>query len=195
MHSLTGTDGLTIIKLGGSLSRTDSLINCLNAVDKNFRGRAAVIVPGGGAFADQVRLAQQHWQFDDHTAHHMALLAMQQMALMFKGLKPDFVIADTVAAIQAQLDRKQVVIWSPDISELDNAGIEASWDITSDSLAAWLAKTLSATELILIKSAVIDTNLSLNQLAEQQIVDEAFCDFVAQAAFKTRIVNAQSWTE
>jgi aspartokinase-like uncharacterized kinase len=195
MHSLTGTDGLTIIKLGGSLSRTDSLINCLNAVDKNFRGRAAVIVPGGGAFADQVRLAQQHWQFDDHTAHHMALLAMQQMALMFKGLKPDFVIADTVAAIQAQLDRKQVVIWSPDISELDNAGIEASWDITSDSLAAWLAKTLSATELILIKSAVIDTNLSLNQLAEQQIVDEAFCDFVAQAAFKTRIVNAQSWAE
>jgi aspartokinase-like uncharacterized kinase len=195
MHNLTGTDGLTIIKLGGSLSRTDSLINCLNTVEKNYRGRAAVIVPGGGAFADQVRLAQQHWQFDDHTAHHMALLAMQQMALMFKGLKPDFVITHTVGAIQAQLDRKQVVIWSPDISELDNAGIKASWDITSDSLAAWLAKTLSANELILIKSAVIDTNLSLNQLAEQQIVDEAFCDFVAQAAFKTRIVNAQSWAK
>jgi aspartokinase-like uncharacterized kinase len=186
---------MIIIKLGGSLARTDSLINCLNAVEKNYRGRAAVIVPGGGAFADQVRLAQQHWQFDDHTAHHMALLAMQQMALMYRGLKPDFVIAHTVGAIQAQLDRKQVVIWSPDISELDNAGIKASWDITSDSLAAWLAKTLSATELILIKSAVIDTNLSLNQLAEQQIVDEAFCDFVAQAAFKTRIVNAQSWAE
>jgi aspartokinase-like uncharacterized kinase len=186
---------MIIIKLGGSLSRTDSLINCLNAVEKNYRGRAAVIVPGGGAFADQVRLAQQHWQFDDHTAHHMALLAMQQMALMFKGLKPDFAIADTVAVILEQLNQQKTVIWSPDISELDNAGIEASWDITSDSLAAWLAKTLSATELILIKSAVIDDSLSLNQLAEQQIVDEAFCDFVAQAAFKTRIVNAQSWTE
>ncbi|HEY8219198.1 MAG TPA: uridylate kinase, partial [Methylobacter sp.] len=92
MRNLTGTDDLTVIKLGGSLSRTDALVNCLDAVEQNYQGRAVVIVPGGGAFADQVRLAQQHWQFDDNTAHHMALLAMQQMALMFKGLKPGFVI-------------------------------------------------------------------------------------------------------
>lgn len=184
---------MVVIKLGGSLSRSDALVGCLNAAEKNYQGRAVVIVPGGGGFADQVRSAQQHWQFDDITAHRMALLAMQQMALLFKGLKPDFVIADTVATIQQQLNRKKTVIWSPDIIELDNAGIPASWDITSDSLAAWLANTLSATELILIKSAVIDASLSLVQLAEQQIVDQTFCDFVAQADFKAHIVNAQSW--
>jgi len=193
MRHLTATDGIIIIKLGGSLSRSDTLVNCLNAVEKNYQGRAVVIVPGGGAFADQVRLAQQHWQFDNTTAHHMALLAMQQMALMFKGLKPDFAIADTVAAIHNQLNRKKTVIWSPDIIELDNAGIEASWDITSDSLAAWLAKTLSATELILIKSAAIDADLSMHQLAEQNIVDKAFCNFVAQAIFKIHIINAQNY--
>ncbi|MGZ4956520.1 MAG: amino acid kinase family protein [Methylobacter sp.] len=193
MSNLIATEGIIIIKLGGSLSRSDILVNCLNAVEKNYQGRAVVIVPGGGAFADQVRLAQQHWQFDDTTAHHMALLAMQQMALMFNGLKPDFAIADTVAAIHYQLNRKKTVIWSPDIIELDNAGIEASWDITSDSLAAWLAKTLLATELILIKSAAIDSSLSLHQLAEQHIVDKAFCDFVAEASFKVQIINAQNY--
>jgi aspartokinase-like uncharacterized kinase len=192
MSNSIATEGIIIIKLGGSLSRSDTLVNCLNAVEKNYQGRAVVIVPGGGAFADQVRLAQQQWQFDDTTAHHMALLAMQQMALMFKGLKPDFAIADTVVAIHDQLNRKKTVIWSPDIIELDNAGIEASWDITSDSLAAWLAKTLSATELILIKSAAIDVDLSLHQLAEQHIVDKAFCAFVAQASFKIHIVNARN---
>jgi len=113
--------------------------------------------------------------------------------LMFKGLKPDFAIADTVAAIHDQLNRKKTVIWSPDIIELDNAGLEASWDITSDSLAAWLAKKLPATELILIKSAAIDSSLSLHQLTEQHIVDTAFCDFVAKAGFKTQVINAQSW--
>lgn len=184
---------MIVIKLGGSLSRTDALVDCLSAAEKNYQGRAVVIVPGGGAFADQVRLAQQHWRFDDTTAHHMALLAMQQMALLFKGLKPDFVIAANVEAIQNQLGRKRTVIWSPDIIELDNAGIPASWDITSDSLAAWLTKTLSATELVLIKSAAIDSGLSLQQLAAQNIVDKAFCDFVAQTAFKIRIVDAQSW--
>jgi aspartokinase-like uncharacterized kinase len=193
MRNLTATDDMIIIKLGGSLSRSGTLIDCLNAVEKNYQDRAVVIVPGGGGFANQVRLAQQHWQFDDTTAHQMALLAMQQMALLFKGLKPDFVIADTVVSIQDQLSRKKIVIWSPDISELDSAGIEASWDITSDSLAAWLANALSATELVLIKSAAIDASLSLLQLAEQHIVDKAFCDFVAQIDFKIRIVNAQSW--
>ncbi|TAK61053.1 uridylate kinase [Methylobacter sp.] len=184
---------MIIIKLGGSLSYSDALVNSLNAVEKNYQRRAVVIVPGGGAFADQVRLAQQHWQFDDTTAHHMALLSMQQMALMFKGLKPDFAIARTVSAIQDRLNRQKTVIWSPDIVELDNAGIAASWDITSDSLAAWLANTISATELILVKSAAIDTNFSLQQLAEQNIVDKAFCALVAQSAFKIQIVNAQSW--
>jgi len=193
MGDLTAKGDRIVIKLGGSLSRSDMLINCLNAVERNYRGRATVIVPGGGAFADQVRLAQQHWQFDDNTAHNMALLSMQQMALMLKGLKPDFAIAHTVAAIQELLDRKQVVIWSPDIIELDNAGIAASWDITSDSLAAWLAKTLSATELVLIKSAVIDAGLSLDQLAERDIVDKAFCSFAVQAGFKVRVMNAQHW--
>ena len=186
---------MIVIKLGGSLSRSDSLINCLNAVEKNYQGRDVVIVPGGGAFADQVRLAQQHWQFDDSTAHHMAILAMQQMALMFKGLKPDFTIVHTVEAVQESLNRQKTVIWSPDIIELDNAGIRASWDITSDSLAAWLAKTVSATELILIKSAAIDANLSLHQLAERHVVDKAFCGFVAEATFKTYIMNAQSYAK
>lgn len=186
---------MIVIKLGGSLSRSDNLLNCLNAVEKNYQGREVVIVPGGGAFADQVRLAQQHWQFDDTTAHRMALLAMQQTALMVKALKADFVIAGTVSAIQEQLAQQKVVIWSPDIVELDQAGIPASWDITSDSLAAWLAHTLSATELILIKSVVIDGNLSLSQLARQGIIDQAFCGSVVAAAFKMHVINAQHFVQ
>jgi aspartokinase-like uncharacterized kinase len=71
---------MIIVKLGGSLSRADTLIKCLNSVEQNYQGREVVIVPGGGAFADQVRLAQHHWQIDDKTAHNMAILAMQQMA-------------------------------------------------------------------------------------------------------------------
>lgn len=181
---------MVIIKLGGSLSKSTTLVNCLDAVETNYTDKAAIIVPGGGAFADQVRLAQQRWQFDDTTAHQMAILGMQQMALMFKGLKPGFAIAHNIETIQDLLKRQKIVIWSPDISELDNAGIPASWDISSDSLAAWLAKTVSASELILIKSAVIEANLNLHQLAGQNIVDKAFCEMVGGAMFEIRVVNA-----
>ena len=184
---------MIVVKLGGSLSRSDTLVKCLNRVEQNYQGRAVVIVPGGGAFADQVRLAQNRWRFDDNTAHRMAILAMQQMALLIKGLKGNFSIACSVADIRKQLHRQKIVIWSPDIVELDNAAIQASWDITSDSLAAWLAKALSARELVLVKSAIIDASLSLQQLANQKIVDKGFCDLVRQATFKIQVINHQDF--
>lgn len=182
---------MLVIKLGGSLVESGTLIQCLDKIESRYQNTATVIVPGGGSFAEQVRVAQKHWQFDDKTAHHMAILAMQQMALLFKGLNDRLVIAHKVADIQNFGQR--ITIWSPDIVELDNAGIKASWDITSDSLAAWLAHKLTAKKLILIKSATIDTALSLSELAELTIVDNAFCLFTQHAPFKINIFNAHTF--
>lgn len=184
---------MIVIKLGGSLTYSGELPACLDSVEQNYRGKTVVIVPGGGAFADQVRSAQQHWRFDDSTAHAMALLAMQQMALLFNGLKMHFKIARSLAEIQQHVLAEPVLIWSPDIAELDLAGIPASWEITSDSLSAWLANRLSADELVLVKSADVNADLNLAELAEQDIVDKAFYSFVADATFLIKIINVQNF--
>ncbi len=178
-----------MLKIGGSLLKADTLHRCLNGIEQRCQGKA-VIVAGGGVFADQVRLAQQQWQFDDNTAHKMAILAMQQMALLFNGIKQHYVIAPSVAAIQTQLRQHDSVIWSPDINELDNAAIAATWAITSDSLAAWLAHALLAKTLILVKSVAVEPPFNWCQLAEKNIVDSAFADFVSAAAFDIQLVTA-----
>ena len=180
---------MIVVKLGGSLLKADTLVNCLNKLEQNYADNSVVIVPGGGAFADQVRVAQQRWQFDDITAHRMAILAMQQMALLIKGLKSNYSIAHSITDILKQVSQQKVVIWSPDIVELDNAAIKESWDITSDSLAAWLAGELSARELVLVKSTIIDKHLNLQQLTDLGIIDQGFCDFVGQGGFKISIIN------
>ena len=59
---------MRIIKLGGSLTQAKTLLKCLDTIDKNYDTQKTVIVPGGGAFADQVRTEQSHWLFDDSTA-------------------------------------------------------------------------------------------------------------------------------
>jgi len=166
-----------VLKLGGSLLSSSILPQWLHLAVKAGKGRV-VIVPGGGVFADQVRSMQATWQYNDQIAHYMAILAMQQMALLFKGLCSDLCIVNKVTAIDPALYQKKVVVWSPLATELDDGKIEASWDVSSDTLAAWLAVQLSAEQLILVKSAQLPADATLKQLAEQNIVDKAFANFV-----------------
>lgn len=184
---------MIVIKLGGSLATSGKLQQCLDKIDQDYQGRAVVIVPGGGLFADQVRQVQKQWQFDDRTAHLMAIHAMQQMALLFKALKPHFMIAASINQISNQINQQEIYIWSPDVTELDSAGIPSSWDITSDSLSAWLAKTLFADELILVKSVTIDADFDVVKLVQKQIVDASFHKFTQQTPFKLKIINAEEF--
>jgi len=166
-----------VLKLGGSLLSSPALMQCLQLASKKGQGQL-VIVPGGGVFADQVRLTQKQWQYDDQTAHYMAILAMQQMALLFQGLCADLVVVDKVAAIVPALQRQKIVVWSPLVTELDAEEISASWDVTSDSLAAWLAIQLSATRLILMKSIQIPEKTTLAELSTLGVIDKAFTRLV-----------------
>jgi aspartokinase-like uncharacterized kinase len=176
-----------VIKLGGSLLETAALPACLTAIAR--RAGSVIIVPGGGPFAEQVRIAQSQWHFDDVAAHRMAILAMQQMALLLHSLRPEFPIVTDSESIRYASQVKPVLIWSPQVEQLDQAGIAASWDITSDSLAAWLAGYIEAEELIIVKSAPIPAQASLPDLQQQGILDAAFQGFTAQAHYKIKVIN------
>jgi aspartokinase-like uncharacterized kinase len=185
---------MRVIKLGGSLSKSQALAACLKKIaDDATTTEKTVIVPGGGDFAEQVRIAQQQWQFNDEIAHEMAILAMQQMALLFKGLQSNFKLCHAIAEIN-QATASTPLIWSPSITELNTAGICASWNVTSDSLAAWLATQLAAKQLILVKAAPIASG-NLAQLSQQGIIDSAFAGFVAHADFTIHILNQDRFYE
>jgi dihydroneopterin aldolase len=59
--------GPTIVKLGGSFAFSAHLRDWVAAIAGCAGG--AVIVPGGGPFADTVRVAQAEMGFDDCAAH------------------------------------------------------------------------------------------------------------------------------
>ena len=177
-----------VIKLGGSLIHNSALKACLDyAASLSVN---TVIVPGGGVFADQVRVTQQHCQFDDQAAHQMAILAMQQTAIMLNNLKPEFKIFKQISAL-SHLSKQ--AIWSPDIADLDHAKIPASWDITSDSLAAWLAIQWQAKLLLIIKSSPIDSQSSLSALQAQGVLDGGFMHFAQQFTGKIQVINYHSF--
>src|SRR5882672_7935642 len=126
----------TVVKLGGSHAFSEHLAGWIEAI-VDCAGHV-IVVPGGGPFADAVRDAQPKIGFSDAAAHHMALLAMEQYGCALASLNGTFVLADSLAAIRQALAATQVPVWMPSRMALA-ADIPASWDITSDSLAAWLS--------------------------------------------------------
>lgn len=177
-----------VVKLGGSLTNSPLLKDWLDLLVAHGQGRV-VIVPGGGCFADQVRVVQNQWDFDDQYAHQMALLAMQQMAVFFQGMVSKIRLACSPEQVTDLLENQEVVAWFPDITELTKAGIDASWDVTSDSLAAWIAQQLSATKLILVKSALIPEWQSTEELIELGIVDKAFNQYACKLNSQIEVIN------
>src|SRR6266700_3485022 len=124
----------TVVKLGGSHAFSAHLASWVAAI-ADCAGDV-VVVPGGGPFADAVREAQPKIGFDDDAAHHMALLAMEQYGCALASLNGALVRADSLAAIGHAREAVKVPVWMPARMALA-ADIPASWDITSDSLAAW----------------------------------------------------------
>ncbi len=179
-----------VVKLGGSLQNNKVLTQWLDALAEYGLGRV-VIVPGGGKFADEVRLAQEHWNFDDEIAHQMAVLAMQQFGLMLSGLDSRLTTVSALDRVRSLIKTSQIPVWLPDSAILDQNGIPASWDITSDSIAAWLAKRLKAEQLILVKSGEIGSGKVLvEDLVGQGIVDKAFGRVIRDVGFTIRLFGA-----
>ncbi len=110
-----------------------------------------VIVPGGGPFADQVRDAQKRMNFSDTAAHAMAILAMDQFGYVILDRHERLAPARSLEEIEQAVERREDPCLAAVRAGHFRPDIRASWDITSDLLAAWLAGKLAADALLLIK--------------------------------------------
>lgn len=180
---------MRVVKLGGSLFKNtqENFFACLAHIAT--QSIPTVVVCGGGEFADCVRHAQSQWHFSDVCAHEMAILSMQQTAIMSQNIFPVFTLCSTINAVSYP----HLAIWSPSIEELNLDQVPATWDLTSDSLAAWLANKVHATQLLIIKACEVDRDSPLDELVQTGIVDAQFPHFVKNASFKVTILSASGF--
>jgi len=184
-----------VVKLGGSLLGTPELKIWLDLLAKQSDGRI-VIVPGGGVFADAVRDAQPTGGYGDTAAHHMALLAMEQYGLALQSLQPALVTASSELEIAERSWQHRAIVWLPSRMVLADDTIPASWDVTSDSLAAWLAHKIGANRLVLVKHGEFaETTFGVGQLAREGMVDAAFAEFAARLTCPIHIVGKSGHAE
>jgi len=164
-----------VLKLGGSLAPSARLQPLLALIAR--AQRPVIIVPGGGLFADAVRTIQRQLPFPDQTAHLMALLAMEQMALHIASLHPRTLGCRTVPDFAKALQTRHIPVWLPYDLQHDDASLPADWTVTSDALAARLAERLEAS-VALVKSCPVPQDAGLDRLTDLGIVDPLFAPIV-----------------
>ena len=184
-----------VLKLGGSLLPQTGWREALALLVQRVH-EPLVIVPGGGVFADAVRHAQASIGFDEHAAHEMAILAMAQTACVLRGACPGLPLEATPRAIEAAWATHAVVVWQPTVMP----ETPASWDISADSLAAWLAAQLGAQELVLVKSCALpeparsqgsgaQAQAAWRRWAEAGAVDGRFAGYALAAGAEVRLLR------
>ena len=107
-------------------------------------------------------------------------------------MSPHFVPVKNKYKIEAALKNKKIPLWLPCDMVLPSTDIPASWDMTYDSLAAWLATQIGARHILLVKACVVPgCELNLSALALQKIVDPLFPIFVTKGTLAWRMLSAR----
>ena len=124
-----------VVKIGGSLfSEVPRLVQEIGGAD-----RPVLVVPGGGQYADLVRMLS----LPEEQSHWMAIAAMEQYAwyIAVHGMETMDGIAPP-EGIRVLLPYRVMRMEDP---------LPHTWDVTSDSIAAWVAHRLDQ-PLLLLKS-------------------------------------------
>lgn len=171
-----------VVKLGGSLfDLTDLPVRVERWLDVQPPARA-VMFCGGGAAADRLRRLDH--QLDHEDAHSMAIQTMADTARALIARSERVRWIDTIAELPIAWDADQMACLDPawfirhDMLASDEP-LPASWDVTSDSIAARLAAVLAtefaaAIELVLLKSALPELGARVDDASAADYVDRYF---------------------
>jgi len=141
---------LTVVKVGGGLAADDGALRawCRQIAACGAR-HAVLVVPGGGCFADAVRAYDRRVGLRDETAHWMAILAMDQFGWALAELIPGAAPRTDLGPVRAGA----VSVLLPFALLRERDPLPPSWEVTSDSIAAWVAGAAGAGRLVLVKAA------------------------------------------
>lgn len=145
---------MIVVKLGGSLiHRARELVNEIIGYS-NATGEKILIVPGGAVFADTVRKVNA----SQEAAHWMAVLAMEQYGYYLGN-------GTCAKLIDSLKIGEGVSILLPYALLKKKDELPHTWDVTSDTIAAWVALQLGAR---FIKATDVD-GIYINGVLEKEL--------------------------
>jgi 5-(aminomethyl)-3-furanmethanol phosphate kinase len=200
-----------VIKVGGSLAENPKILKALGEeLCRIAKRHRIVVVPGGGKFADAVRELDSKYALPSSLSHKLAILAMEQYGVFLSHVFPDCCCCcDSLKAALKLAKEAKVPIFLPSklLSQRDQ--FEPSWDVTSDSIAAYIAVKVNAAKAVFVtdvdgifmkdpkkhSDAKLLQNVSARELAsrgERTSVDKFLPNFLMENSLDCYVVNGES---
>lgn len=194
-----------VIKIGGRIGQSSKLVELLKRLSEVGSRHGILVVPGGGAFANTVRDYDRRFGLDKDASHWMAILAMDQYGYLISSLIPNGALVHGLADARKVLAAGRVPVLLTYNLLFQTDQLPRSWDVTADSIAAWVAGLAGAQQLVLVKSvnglytdnpdshakAELLEEIDLNQLVRCRGVDRHFASIVRQYKLDVWVVNGK----
>ncbi len=191
---------LAVVKVGGSLFdwpdlpfRLTAYLGARRAIHPTER---TVLIAGGGPAADWIRTLDRIHRLGDEAAHGLALHALDLTAVVLVRLVAGSIVCDCLEMLPAAWDSQSIPILAPRkvLLEIDRDSpdpLPATWQVTSDAIAARIAVFLEASSLVLLKSAPLPQDATRQDAARLELVDPVFAS-VARSIPRVEYVNLRS---
>ena len=171
---------IAVAKVGGSLLEWPRLPARLERwLSRTLeRDEAPILIVGGGGVADWVRTMDRIHGLRDDEAHDLAVMSLDITARFIAARIPRGRPVSTPAQARDVQAAGGVPVLAPSAFLADDErradSLPKSWDVTSDSIAARLARRVGAARLVLLKSATLPSGTSVDAAAEAGFVDPYF---------------------
>lgn len=184
---------LVVIKIGGSLFDLPDLGGRIGRLMGQLGSVRPVLVAGGGMMVDVLRKWDETFELGDALSHRLSLEAMSLSAQLLAAICSN--VANQSEEKRSCAERMGTVrfVVAREASQVGQIHCEGhlpvfdvarvllaaappplpeSWQVTSDSIAAWLAITLGSNRLILAKS--VGAPGSIEDGIEHSLIDRHF---------------------
>jgi len=143
----------TVVKIGGSLLRlgTAHVSAVLGRLADAISTVPLLVVPGGAVFDGEVRKASCYHNIGNDAAHWMAVTAMDAYGWWLVDLAPGSVPVRDLTEAQQAVVAGRLPVLLPFALTYGRDALPHTWDVTSDSIAVWVAAAAGARRVILVK--------------------------------------------
>lgn len=183
---------VSIVKVGGSLAKHPAklkvLLQCLIECSTKH---PLVIVPGGGEFADTVRKLDRRFGLSDKAAHQLAILAMDQYGLLLADLLPESLCTvRSVGEAEQAVSEWKLPIFLPFKLIHTEDPLVNSWDVTSDSIALYIANKLHADKVLLVTDVDGIFTADPKRVNNAKLLDEVSASELTKRTKRTSVDRA-----